>query len=102
MLIIDDMADGMIDIIEPRLPINTSKSSSKERKYKWIKIYEREEDLCNIMRGGFGEVEIVGRKIHYFHEKKHHREICGDYAAVIIQRNVRMWLFKGIHKQIDI
>jgi len=85
------MAEGLIDIVEPRLNIKTSTTSTtpKERSNRWVKIYESER---NIVRGLFIDMEIIGKKVNLINEKNTNLRLCGDYAATIIQKNIRRYL----------
>jgi len=83
------MADGLLDIIGPRLPLYSECKRNEE--YKWIKIYDmRDEGNCYIPLRDMNSnvIEVVGNKLNKFN-KKIDRRFCLLEAEEIIARNLK-------------
>ena len=83
------MADGLLDIIGPRLPLYCEYKRNEE--YKWIKVYDmRDEGNCNIplrdMKSNV--IELFGYKLNKFN-KKIDKKFCLLEAEEIIARNLK-------------
>lgn len=102
------MAEGMIEIIEPRLP-TISRGIMPDiikSEYKWVKICDSREDACALpsqISNVTNELQIYGDKILPKDVKKYDRNFLEVQASSIINRNVRyfyqsyadrMWLAK--------
>jgi len=87
------MADGLIGVIRDRLPLNKMEII-EEKKHKWIKIYDMREEYVDNPRRVISEMEVVGQRISLKKERKKEKQLFGAYAAIIIQKNIRMWLIR--------
>lgn len=90
------MADGLIDIIQPRLPINTGAQVERSDSYRWIKIYDMKDDVGGTWSTSSqnpnakgGTLEVTGSKLNLKADKKVDKEFAIVYATTVVSRTVR-------------
>jgi len=91
------MANGLIDIIEPRLPVNTETKVKQDEKYKWIKIYDMRDDVGgnwytpfqNLNNKSGTALEIIGNKINLKTDRRIDKEFAILHANNVISRVIR-------------
>ena len=87
------MADGLIDIIQSRLPQTAVQATGNDN--KWVKIYDMKNEIgiYNTIpwqnTAGVNELEVFGEKFNVKNERRIHRRLCDTFAAAIINRNIR-------------
>ncbi len=94
---IEHMSDGIIELVEPRLPpvADPTIQTHLPSPYRWIKIYDMREELCHSLvvayqnSKGNPEIEICGRKVNVKAERRVEKAISASWAIPIIQRNIR-------------
>ena len=96
------MADGLISVICPKLPIDISNLSSENNQYKWVKIYDMREDIgqpinCpwnnnNNNNSGNNELEVVGKIFGFKVEKQITKLFFKEKAASLINKAIRKWI----------
>ena len=91
------MADGLIDIIQPRLPIIHKVEDKTRNNYRWIKVYDMRDDLNGYWNipfqnpnvKGVNLLEVIGNKVNLKAEKKIDKEFNFEHANKVIFRNIR-------------
>lgn len=95
------MANGLIDLITPRLPTLNEKATSKElsksmdtnKLYDWIKVCDmREEVGTNVQHNNVGsgsDLQVNGESANIKFEKKIDRYFLIESAAACINRNIK-------------
>jgi len=90
------MADGLIDIIQPRLP-KMKKINKKSKEYQWMKIYDMREELkghlniesqCYNIKGN-SLLEVIGTKLNLKTDKRIDKEFGIIKASEVFNRNIR-------------
>eukprot|EP00826_Nyctotherus_ovalis_P038044 TRINITY_DN3530_c0_g1_i1.p1 TRINITY_DN3530_c0_g1~~TRINITY_DN3530_c0_g1_i1.p1 ORF type:complete len:285 (+),score=72.26 TRINITY_DN3530_c0_g1_i1:73-927(+) len=93
---LESMADGLLDIIQPRLN-RCAKTSVRSSEYHWVKIYDMREELrgqlsiesqCFDLKGN-NLLEVVGTKLNLRIDKKIDKEFRIVHAIETLSRNVR-------------
>jgi len=88
------MADGLIDILQPRLPLVSNIVRTND-KYKWIKIYDMRDTVNSNWTSPTHNTnnnsvfEVKGNKANLKVEKLIEREYMMKTASIVLQRNVR-------------
>ncbi len=85
------MADGLIDIIRPRLlAVSDEHIKNDACEYKWVKVCDDKADAANgATTPRVAELEVLGSRLNLRRERKLTRRLCGEFAATIISKNVR-------------
>lgn len=85
------MAHGMLDVLQPRLPLARGKSEDSGE-CRWIKVCDMRDDSWSVACHSVGVssgMEVRGTKASLRVEKMIEREFVVRVACEIIQRNAR-------------
>jgi len=92
------MADGLIEILIPRLPsikitdlILVPGNIGNARVNKWVKIYDTKELYTEVMEKNC--LELRGSKVNIVKEKEFDIYYSKKQATALINKNMKMWHF---------
>jgi len=97
------MSDGLLDLIEPRLPVEKgSKTQASPSNYKWVKIYDMRDEVNGNWTvptqspisnpNAIPDLEVWGAKLNWKLDKKIDKTFSVKYAAELICKFARYFV----------
>ena len=94
MNFLDCMANGILDIVGKRLPIEMKYEESSEKYDRWVKVYDMLKAMGKVIIKRSNELVLSGKKTNNLYTKILDRYYANEQAARIITKNAKMYLAK--------